>query len=120
MEEDERSAEARGGGLGVGTGEPAAAGGTHPAVALPGREIADPVAEADDIEGALGVGGEADAGSDGGEVGGALQDGDLPALQVEGDGGGEAADAGSDDDGTVLFHGCSSDQGTTGVVRPMS
>ncbi|CUM42803.1 Glycine-rich cell wall structural protein 1.8 precursor (GRP 1.8) [Streptomyces venezuelae] len=120
VEEDERPAEARGGGLGVRPGEPAAVGGAHAAVALPGGEFADAVAETDDVQGSLGVGGEADARADGGEVGGALQDGDLPAVAVKGDGGGEPADSGSDDDGTALFHGCSPGHTTTDVVTPTS
>ncbi len=118
VEEDERSAEAVGRRPGVGAGEPAAPGGAHAAVALPGGERTDAVAEADDVEGALRVRGEADAGADGGEVGGAFEDRDLPASLVQGDGGGEAADAGSDDDGAALFHDCSPDQVTTGVVSP--
>lgn len=108
VDQDQWSAEALGRGGAVRTREPAAARIAHASVALPGGHVADVVAEADDVEGALGVGGEADAGADRFKGCGALQDGDLPAGQAQGHGGGQSADSASDDNGSWFGHDASS------------
>lgn len=108
VKKDQGPAEAFCGGRAVRAGEPPAARGAHPAVALPRGQLPDVVAEADDVERTLTVGGESDAGADRLQGGGLFQDGDLPAASVQGDGGGQAADTTADDDGTGLGHGSSS------------
>lgn len=61
VHQDDRAAEPLGRGGAVGPGEPAAVRSAHTAVALPGGQGPDPVTEADHVQGALGVGREADA-----------------------------------------------------------
>ncbi|MFJ9118395.1 hypothetical protein ACIRJO_22900 [Streptomyces sp. NPDC102394] len=55
VQQDQGAAEAPGCGLRAGAGEPAAGRGAQSAVALPGGEVPDLVAQADDVEGAQGV-----------------------------------------------------------------
>lgn len=101
MHEYQGSAEPLGSRGTAGAGEPPAAGGPHAAVALPGGKAADRVAETDDIEGTLSIGGESDAGTDGLQRRRAFKDGDLPADLVQGHGGGQSADSAADDDGAA-------------------
>ncbi len=86
-------------------GEPPAAGVAQSPVALPGGQGADLVAQPHRVEGPLRVGGEGDPGPDRVEGGSPLQDGDLPAVPVEGDGRGQPSDSAADHDGTLLRHG---------------
>ena len=99
VEQDQRAAEASASGGGAGPREPAAARGPQSSVALPGGEVADLVAETDDVQGAQGVGREGDAGADRFQRTGPLQDGDPPAAPVQRHRRGETPDAAADDDG---------------------
>lgn len=112
VQQDDRAAEPLGRDGAVRTGEPAAARGTYAALALPGGEGPHLVAQAHDVQGTLGVGGEGDAYPDGFQGSRALQDRDPPAAVVQGHRRGEAADSTADDDGVGLVHDSSSNPRT--------
>ena len=117
-QQDERAAEALGGGLGGGTGQPPPARGAQAPVPRPDGEVADLVAEADDVQRAQGVGREGDRCADRLQRAGPLQHGDPQAAPVQGDRGRQASDTAADHDGVPgLCHGSSS-KVTTPVVTP--
>ncbi len=97
-QQDQGVAEAGGRGPGVRAGQPAPARGAQSPVALPGRQVADLVTDAEGVESAQAVRGEGDGRADGVQGGGALQHGHRPALAVQGGCRGQPSDPAADDD----------------------
>ena len=103
--QDHRFAEPAHDRLAAGSAQHASVGALYGRIALDRGQAPHRIADAHDVERPQPVRRHREAGADRTQLGGALAHGDRPALLMECDGRGEAAEAGSGDDGTAAGGG---------------